>query len=46
MPNSVRETAGDALQIGEYAVAPLVVQAVKGRTEELALIHRKTWNEA
>jgi hypothetical protein len=42
----VRETAGDAFQIGEYAVAPLVVQAAKRGTEELAVIHRKTWNRA
>jgi hypothetical protein len=42
----MREPAGDALEIGKHAVAPLVMQAVEGGTEELAVIHRKTWNEA
>jgi hypothetical protein len=46
MPNRVWETASDALQIGKHPVASLVVQAVKGGAEELAIIHRKTWNEA
>jgi hypothetical protein len=46
MPNRMRETTGDAFQIGKHPVAPLVVQTAKGGTEELAVIHRKTWNEA
>ncbi len=44
MPHRVREPAGDALEVGENPVAPLVMQAVEGGTEELAVIHRKTWN--
>ena len=37
----MREPAGDALEVGEDAVAPLVMQAVEGGTEELAVIHRE-----
>src|SRR5438309_9424610 len=42
VPHRVREATGDALEIGENPVAPLVMQAVEGGTEELAIIHRKT----
>src|ERR1700757_2227760 len=42
VPHRVREPAGDTLEIGENPVAPLVMQAVEGGTEELAVIHRKT----
>jgi hypothetical protein len=41
MPHRVREPAGDALEIGENPVAPLIMQAAEGGTEELAVIHRK-----
>jgi hypothetical protein len=44
VPDRVREASGDALEIGENAVAPLVMEATEGGTEELAVIHRKTWN--
>ena len=42
VPHRVREPARDPLEIGENPVAPLVMQAVEGGTEELAVIHRKT----
>jgi hypothetical protein len=38
----MREPARDPFQIGKYAVAPLVVEAVEGGTEELAVIHHET----
>jgi hypothetical protein len=38
----MRKPARDSLEIGEDAVAPLVVQAAEGGTEEFAVIHRKT----
>src|ERR1700716_3758691 len=41
MPHRMRETACDPLEIGENPVAPLVMQAVEGGTEELAVIQRK-----
>jgi hypothetical protein len=44
MPHRVGEAARDPLEIGENPVAPLVMQAAEGGTEELAVIHRKTWN--
>jgi hypothetical protein len=37
----MRESAGNALEVGKDAVAPLVMKATKGGTEELAVIHRK-----
>jgi hypothetical protein len=44
----MREPAGDALEIGEHTVAPLIMQAIKGGTEKLVVIHRKDlepeWN--
>ena len=42
MPHRVREPARDPLEIGENPVAPLVMQAVEGGAEELAVIHRET----
>src|ERR1700739_2216521 len=42
MPYGVRKTPGDAFKIGENPVAPLVMQAVEGATEEFTVIHRKT----
>ena len=42
MPNRMRKPARDPLEIGENPVAPLIVQAAEGGTEELAVIHRKT----
>jgi hypothetical protein len=42
----MREPAGNAFEIGEYPIAPLVVQAVESGTEELAVIHRKTRSKA
>src|SRR4051794_13781009 len=41
VPERMREPAGDALEIGEHAVAPLGVEAIKGGTEELGVIHRQ-----
>ncbi len=40
----MREPAGDAFEIGEDAVAALVMETAEGVTEELAVIHRKAWN--
>jgi hypothetical protein len=37
----MREPSRDPLQIGEYPVAPLIMQAIECGTEELAVIHRK-----
>jgi hypothetical protein len=39
MPDRMRKSARDPLKIGENTVAPLVMQAAKGVTEELAVIH-------
>src|SRR6202035_5791423 len=44
MPGRVGKPAGDPLEVRENPVAPLVMQAVEGGAEELAVIHRKTWN--
>ena len=44
VPERMREPAGDPFEVGENAVAPLVMQAVEGGTEEFAVIHRKTWS--
>src|ERR1700733_4541143 len=41
MPDRVREPGGDPLEVGEDAVAPLVMQAAEGGAEVLAVIHRK-----
>ena len=41
MPGRVREPAGDPFQVGEDAVAPLVMQAAEGGSEVLAVIHRE-----
>ena len=38
----MRKPARHPLEIGKYAVAPLVMQAVEGGTEEFAVIHRET----
>jgi hypothetical protein len=40
----LREAACDPFEVGENAVAPLVMQAVEGGTEKFAVIHHKTWN--
>jgi hypothetical protein len=40
----VRKSSRDPLEVGENAVAPLVMQAVEGGTEKFAVIHHKTWN--
>jgi hypothetical protein len=37
----MRKAAGDAFQVGEDAVTPLVMQTVNGVAEELIVIHRK-----
>ena len=42
----MRKPARDPLEIGENPVAPLVMQAAEGGTEEFAVIHRKTRNGA
>src|SRR5882672_3009506 len=44
VPDRMRETARDPLEIGENAVAPLIMQAAEGGAEEFAVIHHKTWN--
>jgi hypothetical protein len=44
MPHRMRKPARNSLEIGEDAVAPLVMQAAEGGTEEFAVIHRKTWS--
>jgi hypothetical protein len=41
MPHRVRKPAGDAFEVGENPVTPLVMQAVEGGAEELTVIHRK-----
>jgi hypothetical protein len=38
----MRKAAGEPLEVGEHTVAPLVMQATKGGTEKLAVIHHKT----
>jgi hypothetical protein len=40
----MRETAGNAFQIGKDPIPPLVMKAIEGGTEKLAVIHRGTWN--
>src|SRR3954452_6661097 len=42
VPERMREPAGNALEIGEHAVAPLGVETIKGGIEELGVIHRQT----
>ncbi len=44
MPHRMRETAGDAFQIGKDSIPPFVVEAIEGGTEKLAVIHHGTWN--
>ncbi len=41
MPDGMRIAARDSLQIGKDTVAPLVVKAVKGVTEEGVVIHHE-----
>src|SRR5690242_3567650 len=43
VPNRMREPAGDAFEIGEDAVAALVMEAAEGVIEELAVIHHEAW---
>src|ERR1700741_3946250 len=43
VPHRMREAASDPFQIGKNPVAPLVMHAVEGGLEKLAVIHRKTW---
>jgi hypothetical protein len=38
----MREPAGNPLEVGENPVAPLIVKAIQGGIEELAVIHRET----
>ena len=45
VPDRMREPARDPLEIGKHAVAPLVMQAIEGVLEKLAVIHRQTWAE-
>jgi hypothetical protein len=40
----MRKPARDPLEIGENPVAPLGVQLIEGVLEELAVIHRQTWD--
>ena len=42
VPERVREPARNALQIGENAVPPFLMQALECGTKELAVIHRET----
>jgi hypothetical protein len=44
MPDRMGKPSRDSLQIGEHAITPLLMQAAEGGTEELAVIHRETWN--
>ena len=44
VPDRMREAARDPFEVGENAVAPLVMQAVESGTEKFAVIHHKTWN--
>src|SRR5207244_9365266 len=45
VPDRMREPARDPLEIGKNPVAPLVMQAIEGVLEKLAVIHRQTWAE-
>ncbi len=45
VPHGMGKPAGEPLQIGEDAIAPLVMQTVEGGTEELIVIHRKSRTE-
>src|SRR6185312_10048118 len=45
MPGGERETAGDTLKIGEYAIAAFVTQPDQGIVEELIVIHTKNPTE-
>jgi hypothetical protein len=38
----MREPPGDPFEVGEDAVAPLVMQSGEGGVEEFVVIHRKT----
>ena len=42
VPDGVRKTAGDALQIGKHPVAPLVTQAAQGVGEKRIVIHENS----
>src|SRR5207248_4060823 len=44
VPDRMREAARDPFEVGENAVAPLVMRAVEGVAEKFAVIHHKTWN--
>ncbi len=44
MPHRVRKPARNPLEVGKNPVAPLIMEAVEGGREELAVIHGKTWN--
>jgi hypothetical protein len=37
----MRKSPRNALQIGENAVAPFIMQTVEGGAEELGVVHRK-----
>jgi hypothetical protein len=39
MPNGVRETAGDALEIREHSIAPLLSQPPQRCSKERVVIH-------
>src|SRR5262249_15518560 len=39
VPDGAREAAGEPLQVGEYAVAPLVTQAGQSTTEKRVVVH-------
>src|SRR5688572_33216416 len=45
VPDGVRETAGEPLDVGEHAVAPLVLQGLDGVTKKGLVIHRLTGRE-
>jgi hypothetical protein len=38
------KSSRDPFEVGEDAVAPLVMQEVEGGLEKFAVIHHKTWN--
>src|SRR5262249_23522299 len=39
MPEGAREPAGEAFQVGEHAIAPLVPQAGEGVLEKAVVVH-------
>jgi hypothetical protein len=42
MPDRVRKTAGDALEVGKNPISPLLVQTVQGTGEKRIVFHEKS----